>query len=327
MRASNLAEAPSEWSAWSQVVTPAGKPLAPTVRPTVERINGPLGGGVKVSWQALPADRANGEPVSAYVVRSSDGRSVRTGGSATTAEFHDLDPDASYSFTVAAVNAVGAGPAGPASETVTPFAVPTSPGNVRAELPSGDPAGPNGRATVTWDAADGRGPPVAEYVITWKGGSRTVGRDVTRLDVTGLTNGTSYVFTVQARNRFAGGESAPVQSNAVVPYTAPSAPSMSPRPYTCPTDTTTCSVTVDVAVGDTGGVPGSKAQFQVTGEDGSTGGWGDLTVDANGRAAFTVDEWPMPQTVTIETRTVNSEGLVSPITRSTLRLEAGMTGA
>lgn len=228
VRAHNLSEQPSEWSDWSRAENPAGAPKKLPGPITAERINDPLGGGVKVSWATADSDIANGEPITSYIVTGSDGTSEQVDAEATSHTVRGLDRNSAYSFTVTAVNAVGEGTASDSSNQVVPFALPEVPGGIEVSLPDeGTGAGPDGRAVVTWDAAEDNGTPIQEYVIRWDGGSMTVDGDVTRAEVSGLANGTAYRFTVQARNRFDGGEGAPsAPSTSVTPYTRPGKPAL-----------------------------------------------------------------------------------------------------
>src|SRR5699024_10477246 len=202
----------------------------------------------------MTSEEANGEPIHSYIVTASDG-----GGRATvTAEsgqnshtFYDLDPDTDYTFSYLGVNSVGAGaeasapsntvtpraaPPPPAAGpwgTGTPWAVPTPRPEVSASMPGeGEGEGADGRATISWSGASGNGTTIKDYVVRWDGGSK-VGSG-TSLDVTGLTNGKAYTFTVQARNRFKGGESAMSEaSNSITPYTKPSKPQIKSSSSEC----------------------------------------------------------------------------------------------
>ncbi|MEZ5134570.1 MAG: fibronectin type III domain-containing protein [Acidimicrobiales bacterium] len=64
------------------------------------------------------------------------------------------------------------------------------------------------------------GGPILDYTVTSSPGSKTCTATATSCTVTGLVNGTSYTFTVKARN--AGGQGpASAASNAVVPSGPP----------------------------------------------------------------------------------------------------------
>jgi VCBS repeat-containing protein len=91
-----------------------------------------------------------------------------------------------------------------ATVTITVNPVPGAPTNV-TPTSSG-----NGSATLTWTAAAGNGAPITGYIVTPYIGfaalpSQTFNSAATTETVTGLTNGTSYVFRVAAVNAFATG--------------------------------------------------------------------------------------------------------------------------
>jgi titin len=108
---------------------------------------------------------------------------------------------------------------------------------VAADVAPSAPAAPwgvtasagNAAATVTWNApADDGGSPVTGYRVTARSGgvtvkAITVDPPATSVEIDGLTNGTTYTFTVTAINAIgSGAESAP--SNATTPATVPGAP-------------------------------------------------------------------------------------------------------
>lgn len=270
VQAENLAEQPSDWSPWSEAKHPAGKPAAPGGSPTAERVNDPRGGGISVTWPEMTEKEANGEPIEQYIVTSSSGASQTVDASKTSATFLDQDRNTEHTFTYIGVNSVGRGTgSSKPSNAVTPWSVPSAPGNVRASMPSeGKGDGPNGRAKVSWDAANGNGTAVTKYVVRWNGGQEVVNAPATSLDVAGLKNGTSYKFTVEARNGFeADGGISPVSksSNAVVPYTAPAKPSVSTSAGKC-TAADKCPVTLKASAGGSdGGASGKTLQVRIDG--------------------------------------------------------------
>jgi hypothetical protein len=89
----------------------------------------------------------------------------------------------------------------PSGKPTTPDPKPT----VRASRP-GAPSSVSGKAgtgsaTVTWGAAADNGAAITQYRVSWSGGSRTLAGSARSTNITGLTNGTAYTFTVRAVNR------------------------------------------------------------------------------------------------------------------------------
>jgi hypothetical protein len=184
-------------------------------------------GSATVTWTAPVSD--GGSPLTGYLVSvfTADGqtplRTVGVPATATTAVIRDLVDGAKYSFTVAAVNAQGAGAQSARSGVVIP-GLPGAPtiGTVKP----GDRS-----ATVTWTPPTSAGAaPVASYAVAVYQGSgtapvRTVKASAvtTRLPVPGLTNGTAYSFTVSAVSALGAGP-ASARSSSVVPGRAPDAP-------------------------------------------------------------------------------------------------------
>jgi len=306
IQAENLAEEPSDWSDWSRAEHPAGKPLTPSGTPEAERVNDPRGGTIDVSWPAMTEKEANGEPITEYIVTPSSGSAQTVPASKTSTRFPGMDQDSKHSFTVTGVNSVGKGSgASKSSNAVTPWAKPSAPGGVEASMPSeGTGDGPNGRATVTWNAADGNGTSVTKYVI--RGGPSPVTVDASTRSHTfrNLKNGTSYRFTVEARNGFEanGGISDPSQqSNAVQPYKKPATPSVDGSNGKC-TDGNSCPVTVTAnAGGGDGGAGGKTLQVRINGES-----WTD-----SGTSFSKTYQVKSDGDVTIEARVKNAKGLYS----------------
>jgi Domain of unknown function (DUF4082)/Fibronectin type III domain/Bacterial Ig domain len=176
-------------------------------------------GSATLTWTAP----SSGGPVTTYTITPYIGSAAQqtttlTGTPpATGATVTGLTPGAAYTFTVQASNPKGAGPASPESNTVTPSALtaPSAPGNVTASVATS-------QARVSWSApTNNGGGSVTSYAVTPYIGSNAqtpveVPASTTSTTVKGLTNGTSYTFTVTASNVF--GTSPPsAQSNAVTP--------------------------------------------------------------------------------------------------------------
>ena len=196
----------------SNTVTPATVPGAPRDVAAV-----PGNASAVVTWDAPESD--GGSAITGYKVTSTPaGEPVLVGADAREATVAGLTNGTAYTFTVEAINAKGTG-APATSPSVTPFTVPGAPTGVTAT------AG-NQSAHVTWTApADTNGSPITGYTVVASPGGQEVevGGDTTEADVTGLTNGTAYTFTVIAKNA-AGNSAASAPSNAVTPANVPGAP-------------------------------------------------------------------------------------------------------
>lgn len=211
-------------SARSAVFVPAGPPLAPT---SVTATRGDM--AASVSW---PTPNSNGEPITGYEVATVNpvtGAEIAVVPiTQSPADIGGLINGTRYAFKVRAINAVGTGPYSPLSNTVIPAGRPFPPENVTA-TPG------NTQVTVSWDApstqADGRpgdnGDAITSYAVNVEPGGRVITVDgaVTSAVVTGLDNGTLYLFTVTANN--AVGASDPGSAVAV-----PAAPPISPANVT-----------------------------------------------------------------------------------------------
>ncbi|MGP9539779.1 Ig-like domain-containing protein [Brachybacterium sp. AOP43-C2-M15] len=316
VQAENLADEPSDWSDWSSPEHPAGRPAAPSGTATAERIDDPVGGGVTVTWPKMTDEEANGEPITEYIVTSSSGKSQTVPASKTTATFRDLDRDSKHTFTYKGVNSVGKGVGdSKASNAVVPWAKPSTPGGVKASMPSeGEGDGPNGRATVSWNAADGNGTSVTKYVVRWNGGSKTVDAPATSVKIDGLKNGTAYRFTVEAHNGHAadGGVSErSKQTDSITPYTKPAKPTVSSSNGKC-TGESKCPVTVKAnAGGGDGGAGGKTLQVRIDG-----GSWQDA-----GTSYSKTFQKKSQGSVKIEARVVNAKGLTSGAASTTQKAQ------
>jgi hypothetical protein len=203
-------------------VTNSGQPTVPGAPTGVSATPG--NGSANVSWTA-PSN--GGSPITSYTVTPYIGSNPQapttvTGNPpATSTQVQGLTNGTSYTFTVTATNAVGTGPPSAQSNSVIPSG-PTVPG-----APTGVSATPgNGSANVSWTAPSNGGSPITSYTVTPYIGSNpqtpttvTGNPPATSTQVQGLTNGTSYTFTVTATNAVGTGPPS-TQSNAVIPAAA-----------------------------------------------------------------------------------------------------------
>ena len=158
---------------------------------------------VALSWTAPSSDGGSsitGYTVTPYVNGTAQ-TPIKTNSASTNYTVGGLTNGTAYTFTVAAINAIGTGPASGASASLTP-APPSAPGAPTAvQGTAGD-----GAVNLSWTApASNGGSPITGYRITpWAGGvaqtAKLTGSTATSQYVAGLTNGTAYTFTVAAIN-------------------------------------------------------------------------------------------------------------------------------
>lgn len=205
-------------------------------------------GAAVVQWTA---GSDNYREVSGYTVTASPG------GQTCTTTHHEctvtgLTDGTSSTFTVTATNAIGTSPPSRPSNPVVPSAVPpTAPLYVNAYADEG-------KALLQWSSADGNGLPVTQYTVrSFPGGvTASVPGDLEgalQVEMTGLTAGTAYTFTVTASNSAGEGQPSP-PSNHVLPigistWTPTDQVSARGIDGGCPADQTPDSGFADVAEG------------------------------------------------------------------------------
>lgn len=204
-------------SAASISVTPATVPGAPTI--------GTATAGNAQATVTFTAPASNGgSAVTGYTVTSSPAGGVdsNAGSTGLSHVITGLTNGTAYTFTVTATNAKGPSAASGASNSVTPDIVPGAP-------TIGTATAGNAQATVTFTAPAGNGgSAVTGYTVTSSpAGGTDSHAGTTGLShvITGLTNGTTYTFTVKATNAMGTG-AASGASNSITPATVPGAPTI-----------------------------------------------------------------------------------------------------
>jgi hypothetical protein len=195
-------------------VTPASLPGAPT---NVQGQHGNM--TATITWSA-PAD-TGGLAVTYTVYNGASLATCGEGSSTYVCVATGLNNGTTYHFTVTATNDVGEGPHSSPTTDVTPSTIPGIPGTPLASKQDAS-------VDLAWTApADNGGSAITGYVVTETVPSPGVVActfsDATHCTVSGLTNGTSYQFTVSATN-INGNGSPSAASIAVTPSTVPAKP-------------------------------------------------------------------------------------------------------
>jgi hypothetical protein len=198
------------------VPSEASQPVVPLGAPTSPTITSVLSGDSELTVD-FDSSSNGGSPITGYtVIASSSAGSVTQPGNSRSIVVKGLINGISYSVTVTATNRFGTS-APSAAVNGTPKGRPLAP-------TIGEVVGGNAQATVSFTppSLDG-GSPVLDYtVVSEPGGFSQVGVS-SPITVTGLANGQSYRFTVQARNAFGLGAKSAL-SAVVIPATIPSKP-------------------------------------------------------------------------------------------------------
>ena len=215
-----------------------------------------------VTFTAPASD--GGCSISSYRVTSNPDNIIVTGTSSPIT-ITGLTAETAYTFTVIATNCVGNSPSSSASNSVTPtVGVPTAPTISNASESSGQVT-----LDFTEPSSDG-GSSILTYTITSSPGglTNTISYPASSITLTGLTNNTSYTFTLIATNAI--GDSPADTSNPITPLpdgsTIDSFTTVGTTTWTAPA--TTNSITYWVV----GGGGGGGAAFDNGGAGGGGGG-------------------------------------------------------
>jgi len=228
-------------SAASSSVTPAGVPGAPTIGTAT-----PGNATASVGFSAPVSN--GGSAITGYTVTSNPAGGVDANAKTTglTHSITGLTNGTAYTFTVTASSAAGTSAASVASNSATPATVPTAP--TIGTVMQGTTA-----AIVTFTApVSNGGSAITGYTVTSNpAGGVDFNANTTDLthNITGLTKGTAYTFTVKAVNAI-GTSAASAAPNSAPPGGVPGVPYM--RGATL-ADTTAATATVSFTAPDNNG--------------------------------------------------------------------------
>lgn len=197
----------------SPAVKPKGLPSSPTnvIGYVADR------GAVDVTWSGPSS--TGGVVISQYIATASPGGATCTSTGELSCQISGLSNGLDYTFNVVAINEVGASAVSLPSPVAKPLAGPGRPLAVRAS------AG-RGTVRVTWKPpASTGGLNITKYVVEASPGGRSCTTKKTTCTIGGLTDNTTYQFSVQAFN--SKGAGLPWQSNAVTTSPTPPPP---PKP-------------------------------------------------------------------------------------------------
>jgi hypothetical protein len=177
------------------------------------------GGSGQATVSFTPPDDL-GSPFTLFTITSNPGNIVASGTSSPVT-ITGLTNGLGYTFTVKGTNEGGFSQTSDPSNSVTPAGTPAAPA-----APTGT-VNP-GKVTLNWSAPNNGGSSITGYVVTpYIGGVAQTpidtGSTTTSYEVTGLVNGTTYTFTVAAKNTNGTG-TASSQSSGYKPQGPPSAP-------------------------------------------------------------------------------------------------------
>jgi trimeric autotransporter adhesin len=189
-------------------VAPPAPPTPSVTAPGAPTAVSATAGDAQATITFTPPTSNGGAAITGYTVTSSpDG--ITATGPASPITVTGLTNGTPYTFTVVATNSAGASVASTPSNPITPSGLPGAPTtvNVIAE---------NGQAVISFGPpiTDG-GSPIISYTVTSTPGNITEVGTSSPITILGLTNGTSYSFSIIATNSM--GDSTPVNTSSVTP--------------------------------------------------------------------------------------------------------------
>ena len=176
-----------------------------------------------ITWDA-PINRNGsinngGSIITSYIITCSSGFTLNVSGSLTSALFTGLSNSRTFTFTMVAINRIGTSPQSARSNEITILSVPNAPTNVLAEL-SG-----NNAATITWNPPFNGGSVIIKYTITCNTGTPLdVSGSLTSALFTGLSNGSTFTFTMVAINSIGPSPASAPSNGITTPASVPDAP-------------------------------------------------------------------------------------------------------
>jgi len=239
--------------------------------PTITGVTRVGGSGTSIDVAFTAPGNNGGQTITSYTAVSSPGSvtaSISQAGSGTI-RVTGLTQGTSYTFVVYATNVVGNSANSSASSALVAATVPGAPtigavarvagSGTQIDVPYSAPASNGGLAITSYTAVSTPGSITGTLS---QAGSGTI-------RVTGLTQGTSYTFTVYATNAVGNGTSS-AASAAIAPATVPGAPTIGTAatsgttaatvPFTAPADNGGSAITSYTAVSTPGSITGTLSQ-------------------------------------------------------------------